>query len=65
MTTTERIMRRAMGTLAIVALLAGTTLNAPQDGAIAFRGHPVMAAGTDDASPISEPGRATGFEPNG
>ena len=44
MTTTERIMRRAMGTLAIVALLAATTLIAPQDGTIAFRGHPVMAA---------------------
>ncbi|MDA1070657.1 MAG: hypothetical protein O2825_04505 [Proteobacteria bacterium] len=64
MTTTERIMRRAMGTLAIVALLAATTLIAPQDGTIAFRGHPVMAASTGDAPQISEPGHAAGFEPN-
>jgi len=47
MTTTasERVLRRAMGTVAVVALLAGTTLIAPQgDGGIGFKGHPVFAA---------------------
>ena len=44
-TTTERVMRRAMGTVAVVALLAGTTLIAPQgDGSIGFEGHPVFAS---------------------
>lgn len=44
-TTTERVMRRAMGTVAVVALLAGTTMIAPQgDGSIGFQGHPVFAA---------------------
>jgi hypothetical protein len=44
-TTTQRVMRRAMGTVAVVALLAGTTMIAPQGGgSIGFEGHPVFAA---------------------
>jgi hypothetical protein len=43
--TSERIMRRALGTVAVLGLLAGTTLIAPQqDGGIGFEGHPVFAA---------------------
>ena len=40
----ERIMRRAMGTAAIAALLVGTTLIAPQGDGLGFQGHPVFAA---------------------
>lgn len=44
-TATERVMQRAMGTVAVVALVAGTALIAPQEnGGFDFKGQSALAA---------------------